>query len=125
MGEPGPCFDLHFDRFNGLMFKAENPFENVCTTTGLPSMTLENPAAQAPDRLPSSEINHCKVPVNPVLIKGFRDGFGWGAPQNPPKPERIKGFCDAVCAPESTSFGPDKEVLRWCRCARCAPKPTG
>ena len=37
MGEPGPCFDLHFDRFDGLMFKAENPFENVCTTTGLPS----------------------------------------------------------------------------------------
>ena len=31
------CFDLHFDRFDGLMFKAENPFENVCTTTGLPS----------------------------------------------------------------------------------------
>ena len=37
MGEPGPCFDLHFDRFDGLMFKAENPFENVCATTGLPS----------------------------------------------------------------------------------------
>ena len=33
----GLCFDLHFDRFGGLMFKAENPFENVCTTTGLPS----------------------------------------------------------------------------------------
>ena len=29
-----PCFDLHFDRFDGLMFKAENPFENVCATTG-------------------------------------------------------------------------------------------
>ena len=30
-------FRLHFDRFDGLMFKAENPVENVCTTTGLPS----------------------------------------------------------------------------------------
>jgi len=31
-----PCFDLHFDRFDGLMFKAAKPLENVCTTTGLP-----------------------------------------------------------------------------------------
>ena len=27
MREPEPCFDLHFDRFEGLMFKAENPFD--------------------------------------------------------------------------------------------------
>ena len=27
---PGPCFDLHFDRFDGFIFKAEKPFENVC-----------------------------------------------------------------------------------------------
>ena len=27
MGEPGACFDLYFDRFDGLMFKTENPFE--------------------------------------------------------------------------------------------------
>ena len=29
---PGPCFDLHFDRFDGLIFEAEKPFENVCAT---------------------------------------------------------------------------------------------
>ena len=27
---PGPCFDLHFDRFDGFIFEAEKPFENVC-----------------------------------------------------------------------------------------------
>ena len=29
---PGPCFDLHFDRFDGFIFEAEKPFENVCAT---------------------------------------------------------------------------------------------
>ena len=24
------CFNLHFNRFNGFIFKAEKPFENVC-----------------------------------------------------------------------------------------------
>ena len=47
-----------------------------------------------------------------------------GVPQNPLVSDRIKGFCDAVCTPESTSFGPDKGVLQWCRGARCAPQPT-
>ena len=27
---PGPCFDLHFDRFDEFIFEAEKPFENVC-----------------------------------------------------------------------------------------------
>ena len=44
-------------------------------------------------------------------------------PQNLLVSDRIKGFCDAVCAPESTSFGPDKGVLQWCRSARCAHNP--
>ena len=43
-----------------------------------------------------------------------------GVPQNPLVSDRIQGFCDAVCTPESTSFGPDKGVLQWCRGARCA-----
>ena len=30
--DPGPCFDLHFDRFDGFIFEAEKPFENVCAT---------------------------------------------------------------------------------------------
>ena len=51
--------------------------------------------------------------VNPVLIKGFCDGFGVpGVPQNPPISDRIKGFCMRVRTAESTSFGPDKGVLR-------------
>ena len=29
---PGSCFDLHFDRFDGFIFEAEKPFENVCAT---------------------------------------------------------------------------------------------
>ena len=33
--EPGPCFDLHFDRFDGFIFEAEKPFENVCATGGV------------------------------------------------------------------------------------------
>ena len=36
--------------------------------------------------------------------------------------DRIKGFCDAVCTPESTSFGPDKGVLRWFGGAWVCPK---
>ena len=27
---PGPCFDFHFDRFEGLMFETEKLLENVC-----------------------------------------------------------------------------------------------
>ena len=27
---PGPCFDLYFDKFDGFIFEAEKPFENVC-----------------------------------------------------------------------------------------------
>ena len=26
---PGPCFDFRFDRFDGFIFEAEKPFENV------------------------------------------------------------------------------------------------
>ena len=37
---PGPCFDLHFDRFDGLIFEAEKPFENV-RHTDLPSTVAE------------------------------------------------------------------------------------
>ena len=33
---PGPCFDLHFDRFDGFIFEAEKPFENVCATGASP-----------------------------------------------------------------------------------------
>ena len=36
---PGPCFDLHFDRFDGLIFEAEKPFENVCATGASPVAT--------------------------------------------------------------------------------------
>ena len=35
---PGPCFDLHFDRFDGLIFEAEKPFENVCATEASPAV---------------------------------------------------------------------------------------
>ena len=37
---PGPCFDLHFDRFDGFIFEAEKPFENVCATGASP-VTME------------------------------------------------------------------------------------
>ena len=33
---PGPCFDLYFDRFDGFIFEAEKPFENVCATGASP-----------------------------------------------------------------------------------------
>ena len=33
---PGPCFDLHFDRFDGFIFEAEKLFENVCATEASP-----------------------------------------------------------------------------------------
>ena len=36
-----PCFDLHFDRFDGLMFKAAKPLENVCTTVRFHSLSSE------------------------------------------------------------------------------------
>ena len=32
---PGSCFDLHFDRFDGLIFEAEKPFE-TCAPQGPP-----------------------------------------------------------------------------------------
>ena len=38
---PGPCFDLHFDRFDGLIFEAEKPFENVCATGASPVQLWE------------------------------------------------------------------------------------
>ena len=38
---PGPCFDLHFDRFDGLIFEAEKPFENVCATGASPVQLRE------------------------------------------------------------------------------------
>ena len=40
---PGPCFDLHFDRFDGFIFEAEKPFENVCAM--LRRMTLKKKGA--------------------------------------------------------------------------------
>ena len=44
---PGPCFDLHFDRFDGFIFEAEKPFENVCATGASPELhvivVLEGP----------------------------------------------------------------------------------
>ena len=33
---PGPCFDLYFDGFDGFIFEAEKPFENVCATGASP-----------------------------------------------------------------------------------------
>ena len=39
--EPGPCFDLHFDRFDGFIFEAEKPFENVCATGASPVQLRE------------------------------------------------------------------------------------
>ena len=39
---PGPCFDLHFDRFDGLIFEAEKPFENVCATGASPVQLRES-----------------------------------------------------------------------------------
>ena len=36
---PGPCFDLHFDRFDGFIFEAEKPFENVCATGTSPDVS--------------------------------------------------------------------------------------
>ena len=38
---PGPCFDLHFDRFDGFIFEAEKPFENVCATGASPVQLRE------------------------------------------------------------------------------------
>ena len=40
---PGPCFDLHFDRFDGFIFEAAKPFENVCATGASP---VVGPTAQ-------------------------------------------------------------------------------
>ena len=39
---PGPCFDLHFDRFDGFIFEAEKPFENVCATGASPEACAKN-----------------------------------------------------------------------------------
>ena len=38
---PGPCCDLHFDRFDGFIFEAEKPFENVCATGASPVQLRE------------------------------------------------------------------------------------
>ena len=38
---PGSCFDLHFDRFDGFIFEAEKPFENVCATGASPVQLRE------------------------------------------------------------------------------------
>ena len=38
---PGPCFDLHLDRFDGFIFEAEKPFENVCATGASPVQLRE------------------------------------------------------------------------------------
>ena len=40
---PGPCFDLHFDRFDGFILEAEKPFENVCATGASPVQLREYP----------------------------------------------------------------------------------
>ena len=37
---PGPCFDLHFDRFDGFIFEAEKPFENVCAAGASPVVSM-------------------------------------------------------------------------------------
>ena len=37
---PGPCFDLHFDRFDGFILEAEKPFENVCATGASPAFPV-------------------------------------------------------------------------------------
>ena len=37
---PRPCFDLHFDRFDGFIFEAEKPFENVCATGASPVQSI-------------------------------------------------------------------------------------
>ena len=37
---PGPCFDLHFDRFDGFI-EAEKPFKNVCATGASPVQLRE------------------------------------------------------------------------------------
>ena len=39
---PGPCFDLHIDRFDGFIFEAEKPFENVCATEASPEAPSRN-----------------------------------------------------------------------------------
>ena len=38
---PGPCFDLYFDRFDGFIFEAEKPFENVCAKGASPVQLRE------------------------------------------------------------------------------------
>ena len=38
---PGPCFDLHFDRFDGFIFEAQKPFKNVCATGASPVQLRE------------------------------------------------------------------------------------
>ena len=34
---PGPCFDLHFDRFDGFIFEAEKTLRKRVRHRGLPS----------------------------------------------------------------------------------------
>ena len=34
--ESRTLFDLHFDRFDGFIFKAKKPFQNVCATGASP-----------------------------------------------------------------------------------------
>ena len=38
---PGPCFDLHFNRFDGFIFEAQKPFENVCATGAFPEASSQ------------------------------------------------------------------------------------
>ena len=52
---PGPCFDLHFDRFDGLIFEAKKPFEKRVRHRGLPS-TVAGVSFSAFVRLQATEI---------------------------------------------------------------------
>ena len=40
------CFDLHFDRFDGFIFEAEKPFENVYATGASPVPVTEGHAVR-------------------------------------------------------------------------------
>ena len=72
---PGPCFDLHFNRFDGFIFEAEKPFENVCAAGASPVLRLSGPAGGF--RIIAIRV----LLVETARLLGLTFFCGWGSTQ--------------------------------------------
>ena len=63
---PGPWFDLHFDRFDGFIFEAEKPFENVCATGASPVQLREYIFLHLFDCKPQNILFLLTLPLHPT-----------------------------------------------------------